>query len=122
MDKTRSLGRIAGIVAFLTIVALSTIPGTVRPHVLGSGDLEHFTAYLGTAFLLGYGVSLRSGAVLVATLSTVAAVFEILQIWIPGRSPGFENWMASSLGALAGAVIAAALAGILRRLFVPQIG
>lgn len=111
--------RVAGLVSIAALVVLSFVPGTLRPHVFASGNSEHFAAYAATAFLLGLGGAPRTTAVFVSFLSAGAAFAELLQNWIPGRSPGFDNFVSSSMGALTGAVVAIGVTMIVRRLSVP---
>lgn len=113
--------RVAGFVSISALVVLSFVPGTMRPHLLGSGNAEHFLAYAGTAFFLGLGYVPRTTAVFVSMLSAAAAFVELLQNWIPGRSPGFDNFVSSSMGALLGAAVAISLATLVRKVAVPPI-
>jgi VanZ family protein len=110
------------IVSIIALAVLSLVPGQDRPHVLTSGNLEHFVAYAGTGLLIALGASRRLSVVAVPALSAAAALFEVLQIVIPGRGPGVDNWLASSLGAAAGVAIGIAVAHLLGRLFAPQPG
>jgi len=107
--------RAAGFVSIAMLIVLSLVPGTLRPHVFASGNSEHFFAYAATAFFLGLGNAPRTTAVFVSFLSAGAAAAELLQTWIPGRSPGFDNFVSSSTGALIGAVVAISLTTVLRR-------
>ena len=86
----------------LVIIVLSLLPGNERPHTGFSGNIEHVVAYAGTACFVALALLRRPVAVLVIAFSAASAVFEICQIWIPGRSAGFDNWFASTLGALIG--------------------
>lgn len=101
----------------LVVVVLSTLPGTWRPHTMASGDLEHFVAYAGTAGALLLALGRRRLPVVVAALVGLAGALEIAQTWIPGRSVGIDNWLASSAGALIGALVALP---ILRRLAIAE--
>ena len=91
--------------SMLVITILSTLPGDLRPHTGQSGNIEHFIAYFGAAGLIQLGLPRLRRWREVVLLSLAAAVFEILQNWIPGRSPGVDNWAASTGGAIAGMVI-----------------
>jgi len=101
-----SLIRVVAIASVVAIIVLSTLPGSERPHVLHSGNLEHFIAYTCTALLLVVGFGHRWRAV--AMLSLASALLEVAQIWIPGRSAGVDNCLASSAGALVGSLLAIA--------------
>ncbi len=86
----------------LVIIVLSLLPGNERPHTGFSGNIEHVVAYAGTAGFAALALVRRPVVGLVIAFSAASALFEICQIWIPGRSAGFDNWFASSLGALIG--------------------
>lgn len=101
----RPLARLLAVATMITLVVLSTVPGSLRPHTMVSGNVEHFVAYAGTAFLAEVGLLSLKGWRTLALLSLASAAFEVFQIWIPGRSAGIDNWAASSAGALVGTVI-----------------
>jgi VanZ family protein len=86
----------------LVIIVLSLLPGNERPHTGFSGNIEHVVAYAGTACFVALALRRPSLPVLVIAFSAASAFFEICQIWIPGRSAGFDNWFASTLGAVIG--------------------
>jgi len=88
------------------IVVLSTVPGDQRPHTGMSGNVEHAMAYLGTSLASVLAVRTHRVVRVLIFLSVLAGGLEIAQIWIPGRSAGFDNWAASSAGALVGSVLA----------------
>lgn len=98
--------RLAAMLCLIAIAVLSTLPGVDRPHTGASGNVEHFIAYLGTALFLASALGARKGVMAVALLSLAAAFFEVLQIFIDGRQPGVDNWLASTAGAMAGALLA----------------
>lgn len=102
----RTLARAAALLCVSALVALSTVPGSERPHVFDSGNAEHFIAYAGTTFFLAVGYARRFVWAWGALLSGTSAVLEVAQIWIPGRSAGIDNWAASTAGAFAGAMLA----------------
>lgn len=92
--------RVTGWVATCAIGGLSLVPGSARPHILGTGQFEHLTAYAMTAlaFCLGYldrTARLRIGL----GLSCLAATLEIAQLWVPGRVSQFSDFAAGSIGA-----------------------
>lgn len=97
--------RTAAVGAFIALAVLSLVPITLRPHVFQSGNLEHFVAYCGTAGLFGLGFRRPGWAIWVGGLVIAAGLFEIAQIWIPGRNAAFDNFLASSLGTLVGGVM-----------------
>ena len=100
----RWLGAAAALASIAAVITLSIVPGSSRPHVLSSGDMEHFAAYLGTGLLIASGLPplrrWRGPLVLIG----LAALLEVAQIFVPGRSPGFGNWLSSSAGACLGAL------------------
>lgn len=99
---------------WLVITVLSLVPGEERPHTGFSGNVEHFVAYAGTAGITALAFLPPTVPAIMLGFSAASAVFEICQIYIPGRTSGFDNWFASTLGALAGAYVA-------RRLLQPLI-
>ena len=81
------------------IAVLSLVPGAERPHTGAPGRVEHFVAYGGTGFLLALGyLGWRQRLVAWIGLAGVSGVFEILQNFIPGRSPSLFDALASSGG------------------------
>lgn len=108
--------RIASLSAVALIVVLSVVPGSERPHVLASGNAEHFCAYAGSAFLLVAAFRKPTWIYWVIGLALLSSALEIAQLWIPGRSSGIDNALASSCGALFGALGARSIvAAIFRR-------
>ena len=67
------------------------------------------------AFSMGLR-SERAVLVAVAALMLASGLFEVLQMDIPGRSPGFTGFLSSSLGAWAGIILAGFCRNLLRRL------
>ena len=110
--------RIAHVLAFACIAAiavLSLLPGAERPHTGAPGRFEHFVAYGGTGFLLALGyLGRRQRLVAWISLAGASGVFEILQNFIPGRSPSLFDALASTggltLGMAVGVILTAALA------------
>ncbi len=98
--------RLTGWGAVILIAVLSLVPGEDRPHVLGPGMYEHFAAYSMTSSVLLLGYRGRLYAFLITIfLSALSGIFEILQLWIPGRTSQFSDFLVSSLGAIAGVVV-----------------
>jgi VanZ family protein len=94
----------------LTITILSLLPGDERPHTGFSGRLEHALAYAGTGVLIWFGYSdPRHRALFWIGLAIASGVFEVLQNFVPGRSPSIFDALASTLGLTFGFVAAAAL-------------
>lgn len=109
----RRLFQAAGVICLSAITILSVLPGADRPHVFGSGNVEHLLAYAGGAFFASFLPALR-GWRIVLLLSAASLAFEGLQIFIPGRSPGLDNWLASTLGAVVGLAFARAFVTVAR--------
>jgi VanZ family protein len=106
--KLRRLSLGAGYVGYLMIVVLSLLPAQARPHTGVGGEYEHWIAYalVGGAFAAGYfAMRARLFAGLVLTAS--AALLELLQNFIPGRTPELTGFLASSLGAWFGIFLVA---------------
>ncbi|TBW37000.1 VanZ family protein [Siculibacillus lacustris] len=113
IDRTTTWARRLAPFACTAIVVLSLLPGTYRPHTGASGNFEHVLAYAGTGLLLALGWAVARTWRGPVFLSAAAALLEVAQIWIPGRSAGLDNWAASTFGATLGVVLAAAW--VLRR-------
>ena len=98
--------RCAALVALsgtLGIAILSLVPIQFRPHLLAVGQFEHFACYFATAVAFALAWKDRRTLILVlASLSLLAAAMEIGQFWVPGRTPRISDWLAGSLGAMAG--------------------
>ena len=96
-----------GVFCILLIVILSLIPGAWQERTPLPGPLEHFIAYAGTAAILVFAARrprfLTYFAIVVA-LAAFSGLMEELQHFSPGRDPQVIGFVASSLGALAGAV------------------
>lgn len=91
---------------WLVIAFLSLLPGSERPHTGYSGNAEHVVAYLGTAAVTALAFRSVGAVGLVLPFSIASALLELAQLLIPGRSAGADNWLASTLGALAGVLLA----------------
>lgn len=96
-----------GAACVLAIAVLSLAPkdwkGIDSP--VAHGTTQHFMAYLITAAVIALGARRRlNPALVIAGLATYAGVLEVLQNWSPGRDPGLEGFISSSLGAAVGAL------------------
>ncbi|MCM5559158.1 VanZ family protein [Pleomorphomonas sp. JP5] len=109
----RRLFQMAGVISFVVIAVLSVLPGADRPHVFSSGNVEHVLAYAGAAFFASSLPTLRGWRV-VLLLSAASLLFEGIQILIPGRGPGLDNWIASTLGAIVGLALGRAFVTVAR--------
>jgi VanZ family protein len=114
-ELTRPLWLAVGYIGFSMIVMLSLAPAGSRPHSGYGGEYEHLLAYalVGAAFGMGYRTArlqLFSGL----ALSSAAAILELLQSIVPGRSPEITGFLVSSLGAWLGLAISIAASAVLR--------
>jgi hypothetical protein len=107
--------RPAAIVAVAAILALSLVPGGLRPHTAASGNLEHATAYALAAVVAGLAWRASLGWRGPLAFSILAGLLEVAQIFVPGRSAGIDNWAASTCGAVIGIAVAATLRARLAR-------
>jgi VanZ family protein len=102
--------RYVGIAGLIGIGILSEVPGELRPHVFAVPQLEHSVAYFSAGLLLALGFSSRRNVLLLfLALPVYAAVLEITQLAVPGRSSEFIDFLASLAGAWAGIVLAGLL-------------
>jgi hypothetical protein len=88
----------------------SLVPGRYRPRIGLDGHIEHALAYAfcGVAllpFLNTTTAILIAGAAMVA----LAAILELLQLWIPGRSCRLTHFLASAAGAIASSIAGLAI-------------
>jgi hypothetical protein len=98
--------RVCGWAAVAAIAILSLVPGDLRPHLLSVSQLEHFAAYLvaGAVLIMGYS-GVRPAVTIASALPIYAAILELLQLWVPGRSARLIDVVAGSLGAWAGVAL-----------------
>ena len=107
---------VAGYVGYVMIVVLSLLPAQTRPHTGVGGEYEHWVAYalVGGVFAAGYSAR-RAWLFAALALTGTAAVLELLQNFIPGRTPEFTGFLASSLGAWFGIFLVALTVFFLRK-------
>jgi hypothetical protein len=102
------VARMAGWAGIAAITILSLVPGSERPHTGLPGQAEHFAAYACTGFALSLAYhGLRERLIFWFVLATASGVFEILQIWIPGRDAKIQDALASTFGLTTGLVLGA---------------
>lgn len=113
---------VAGAVAFWVVSSMERPPLPEELVFWNSDKLLHALAYGGLAVLAVVGTSTRRGgpgraARLEAALlaSMYGIVDELHQSFVPGRSASIADWLADSLGALAGAFVAGSAFVVLRR-------
>jgi VanZ family protein len=99
MPPLKAILHLAGWLAVLAILLLSVVPGDLRPHIMPSKHMEHFTAYLITALLLLSVNTVWWRVIIIApSLMLYSGVLETVQLWIPGRTSSIADFAASSLG------------------------
>lgn len=106
MTKLVRFARMGAGLSALTIIVLSVVPGTMRPHLLGYDYCEHVIAYFvtGSLFAIGYPrvIQLLSSGVL---LALCAGLLEFVQLWIPGRTANVGGFVTGAVGAWTALVI-----------------
>lgn len=107
--------RPAAIVVIAGIALLSLVPGSLRLQTGASGNFEHALAYLAAAMAVGLAWRSSLGWRGPVAFSAFAGLLEIVQIFVPGRHAGIDNWAASTCGAVIGIALAATLRGRLSR-------
>ncbi len=108
------LARAAAWASVAAIIVVSVIPGGMRPHMMADKHHEHFVAYFLCAgwFCLRYP-KLHQVVATGVMLAALSGLLEVVQSWIPGRTPSLADWVSSASGACCGL----ALAGVLWHLF-----
>lgn len=92
------------------LVLLSWLPGDAMVRTGVGGRIEHAVAYCGTAIVMALAYRERPRlAVQTLLLVILAAILEIGQLYVPGRSPAFLDFAASSTGAGLGGLLMAAV-------------
>jgi len=108
--------RLAAIACCVAIAVLSLLPGDARPHTGFPGKLEHFVAYAGTGLVFALGCfEPRRRLAFWLGLGIASGLFEVLQNFVPGRSPSVFDALASILGLSCGLLAGVAVAGSLNR-------
>lgn len=90
------------------------------PNFFGADKIVHFFCFAGLSFWVAFAVppSLRAkprAALSVAIVSLYGVIDEIHQSFTPGRDCSVFDWMADTLGALAGAAALVALCALVAR-------
>ncbi len=104
---------IASIAAWPTIAVLSLVPGEDRPNTGMPGRIEHALAYAIAAFVTRLAFRRIASRWQALAFSVAAGLFEIGQIWVPGRNATVGDWAASTAGAVVGVIVARAIAHLL---------
>ena len=92
----------AGAACLLAIAVLSLIPGSWQGRTGLPGPAEHVIAYLGTGAILGVALPRYRSLWAIGFLVAYSGLMEFLQDLSPGRDPSIADFLASSVGGLAG--------------------
>jgi VanZ family protein len=96
----------AAVLGIIALVILSWVPGDLRPPSGAGRTLEHAGAYLLVAMVLTAGCVKRVRILSALGLVMLALVLEVGQLWIPGRDAAVRDFLASSVGAVTGWIVA----------------
>lgn len=108
-QEAKRLWLIAGYFGCGLIAVLSLVPAPSVPRTGMRSSFEHWLAYAAVGFCFGSGFSsLRLKLISGFTMALAGLIFELLQNFIPGRTPDIFGFVASSLGAWSGLVMAIA--------------
>jgi VanZ family protein len=92
--------------AILAIVMLSVVPGDMRPQVMSDKHFEHLAAYVITGILFALAYSQVRSIIFFGVLLTIcAAMLEIAQLAIIGRTSSLSDFVAGSVGAWIGLAV-----------------
>jgi hypothetical protein len=112
---TQSSARVIGWLCIALISVASLVPGSMRPHAGLPGPVEHALAYCLTGAILCIGYSgPRERLFFWISLASCSALFEILQHFVPGRSPAVVDSLASIAGLTVGFGAGAAIQTVFR--------
>ena len=105
--------------AGLCLLALAVLSWTPGPYMIRTGVLsgheEHFLAYLISGCVLAAASRRSHYAAVASALCSYAALLELGQYAVPGRHPAFQDFSASSLGALMGIAVITTIRGYVLR-------
>lgn len=98
--------RVAFFVCIALLVALSWLPMSAMVRTGIGGRVEHATAYLGTAIVMGLAYR-EAPRLLVqfALLVALAAILEVGQLYAPTRTSSVLDFAASSTGVAVGGLV-----------------
>ena len=92
--------RLIGWICVAAIAILSLVPGSIRPHVVETGQVEHFVAYAGTAVFLATGYSANKQ--LVGTLILLPVYAACMETFVPGRTAQLIDGVVGAVGSWSG--------------------
>jgi len=102
------------ILYWIILFTATTIPGNQLPDFHVSDKIEHFSAFFILATLLNLTMIYQRKSLLLfkyAALVTIiiclsyGAIDELHQMFIPGRTADFRDWLADSTGVMLGVLI-----------------
>ncbi|MBN8939933.1 MAG: VanZ family protein [Rhizobiales bacterium] len=94
--------RLAAWAATCLIGLASVVPGDFEWRTGAPSELEHFVAYASAGGLFGFAYMRRWLVIAAAVLISGACALELVQIFVPGRTPRLLDALVSSGGALVG--------------------
>ena len=101
LSSLRAL-RIAGWLCVGMLVLLSWIPREWEARTGLPGLIEHAIAYCCTAAVFAFAYQDPPRWRMIARFFALAAVLEVGQLWVPGRTAQVAGFAASSIGAITG--------------------
>jgi hypothetical protein len=104
--RAQGVARSVAFACVAAIVVLSLVPGAERPHTGLPGRAEHFIAYAGTGVFVALGyIGRRQRLFAWSGLAAASGLFELLQNFVPGRSPSLFDALASASGLTCGMAV-----------------
>lgn len=116
MANIRTAALFGGCIAIPLIIWLSLIPGDMQTRTGLPKQGEHFLAYFLTAACIALVMKPgRQRLCLAIGLPILAGALEVAQAMVPGRTPGFDDFIGGCLGAWCGVAATAAALALIRR-------
>ncbi len=97
------------VIYWLLLIVATSLPGKSMPKVGVSDKVEHLTAYFGLTFLLSLFAMFQEklkflkekpAFFTILIVASYAAIDELHQLFIPGRSCDILDWSADMIGAV----------------------
>ena len=99
----------AAVCSWVVLTVLSLLPGSFRPSTGLPRHVEQAAAFFVVALVTRFAIRHERSRWQILAFVLVAAVFQVCQHWIPGRSGKVSSWAASSTGAFLGVLVAKAV-------------